>query len=140
MSPIPKSLTPHQALICAMVFMAASGAHIDEAELSRMSGLVQDLPSFAGMAADGIAEATEICLPLLAATDGLDRAIDLIREALPPRLRETAYLLACDVAAADGEATEEELVFLQSLRIGLEMDRLVAGAIERAARARYQII
>ena len=140
MSPIPKSLTPHQALICAMVFMAASGAHIDEAELSRMSGLVQDLPSFAGMAANGIAEATEICLPLLAATDGLDRAIDLIREALPPRLRETAYLLACDVAAADGEATEEELVFLQSLRIGLEMDRLVAGAIERAARARYQII
>jgi tellurite resistance protein len=140
MSPIPKSLTPHQALICAMVFMAASGAHIDEAELSRMSGLVQDLPSFAGMAAGGIAEATEICLPLLAATDGLDRAIDLIREALPPRLRETAYLLACDVAAADGEATEEELVFLQSLRIGLEMDRLVAGAIERAARARYQII
>jgi tellurite resistance protein len=123
-----------------MVFMAASGAHIDEAELSRMSGLVQDLPSFAGMAADGIAEATEICLPLLAATDGLDRAIDLIREALPPRLRETAYLLACDVAAADGEATEDELVFLQSLRIGLEMDRLVAGAIERAARARYQII
>jgi tellurite resistance protein len=140
MSPIPKSLTPHQALICAMVFMAASGAHIDEAELSRMSGLVQDLPSFAGMAADGIAEATEICLPLLAATDGLDRAIDLIREALPPRLRETAYLLACEVAAADGEATQEELQFLQDLRIGLDMDRLVAGAIERAAKARYQVI
>ena len=140
MSPIPQSLSPHQALICAMVFMAASGKHIDEVELKRMSDLVQDLPSFAGMPAGGIAEATEICLPLLAASDGLDRAIDLIREALPPRLRETAYLLACDVAAADGEASEEELRFLQSLRIGLEMDRLIAGAIERAARARYQII
>ena len=55
-------------------------------------------------------------------------------------LRETAYLLACDVAAADGDATEEELVFLQQLRIALEIDRLVAGAIERAARARYQIV
>lgn len=140
MSPLPNSLTRHQALICAMVFMAASGAHIDEAELSRMSGLVQDLPAFAGLPGGGIVEATEICLPLLAATDGLDRAIDLIRDALPPRLRETAYLLACEVAAADGEASEEELRFLQSLRIGLEIDRLIAGAIERAARARYQVI
>jgi tellurite resistance protein len=140
MKAIPQSLTPHQALLCAMVFMAASGAHIDEAELSRMTGLVKELPAFAGMGAQEIGEATEICLPLLAASNGLDTALDLMCDALPPRLRETAYLLACDVAAADGEATEDELRFLQSLRIGLELDRLVAGAIERAARARYQVI
>lgn len=140
MNAIPEALTPHQALICAMLFMAASGAHIDEAELDRMTGLVRDLPAFDGVGATGVAEATEACLPLLAASDGLDRAIDLIRDALPERLRETAYLLACEVAAADGDATEEELVFLQQLRIGLELDRLIAGAIERAARARYQVI
>ena len=140
MNAIPDQLTPHQALLCAMLFMAASGAHIDEAELRRMTGLVRDLPAFAGVDAQEVDEATEACLPLLAAGDGLDRAQDLIRDALPMRLRETAYLLACDVAAADGEATENELVFLQQLRIGLELDRLIAGAIERAARARYQII
>jgi hypothetical protein len=56
------------------------------------------------------------------------------------RLRETAYLLACEVCAADGDATQEELRFLQDLRIGLEIDRLIAGAIERAAKARYQVI
>ena len=140
MKALPHSLTPHQALLCAMVFMAASGAHIDEAELSRMTGLVKELPAFAGMGAEEIGEATEMCLPLLAASNGLDTALDLMCEALPPRLRETAYLLACEVAAADGEASEEELRFLQSLRIGLELDRLIAGAIERAARARYQVI
>jgi hypothetical protein len=44
------------------------------------------------------------------------------------------------VASANGEANQDELQFLQDLRIGLELDRLVAGAIERAARARFQIV
>ncbi len=140
MNAIPAKLSPHEALLCAMLFMAASGAHIDDAELRRMTRLVRDLPAFAGVEAQEVEQATEACLPLLAAADGLDTALDLIRDALPMRLRETAYLLACDVAAADGDATEEELVFLQQLRIALEIDRLVAGAIERAARARYQIV
>ena len=55
-------------------------------------------------------------------------------------MRETAYLLACEVAAADGEASQAELQFLQDLRIALDLDRLIAGAIERAAKARYQVI
>ncbi|MFL1464029.1 tellurite resistance TerB family protein [Roseococcus sp. DSY-14] len=140
MNAIPDRLTPHEALIGAMLFMAASGAHVDDAEIGKMTRLVRELPAFAGVDAQEVAAATEACLPLLAATDGVDRAIDLIHDALPPRLRETAYLLACEIAAADGEATQEELVFLQQLRIGLELDRLVAGAIERAARARYQLV
>src|SRR3954452_15358769 len=64
----------------------------------------------------------------------------MIREALPPRLRETAYLLACEVAAADGEATQGELRFLQDFRIAMDIDRLIAGAIERAATASYQVV
>ncbi|MBL1822879.1 hypothetical protein ELE64_33640, partial [Klebsiella pneumoniae] len=79
----------------------------------------------------------EVCLALLERSDGLDRATTMIREALPMRLRETAYLLACEVAAADGEATQEELQFLAEFRLALDLDRLVAGAIERAAKARY---
>jgi hypothetical protein len=34
--------------------------------------------------------------------DGLDALFGLVREALPERLYETAYAIACDVAAADG--------------------------------------
>lgn len=136
----PEKLSPHQALIGAMVLMAAIGGDVDDAELAQMTRLVQDLPAFADLPPDEIGRSTEACLPLLEQTDGLDRAFDLIREALPPRLRETAYLLACEVAAADGEASQDQLQMLQALRIGLELDRLVAGAIERAARARYQII
>jgi tellurite resistance protein len=131
---------PQEALVCAMVLMGAADRSMSDAELGMMSRMVQELPVFADFHPGEIRSVTETCLSLLERTDGLDRACTLIREALPPRLRETAYLLACEVAAADGEASQEELQFLQDFRIAMDLDRLVAGAIERAAKARYQVI
>ncbi|HYZ30819.1 MAG TPA: tellurite resistance TerB family protein [Crenalkalicoccus sp.] len=131
---------PQEALICAMVLMAAADRQMSDAEVGMMSRLVQELPAFADFHLAEIRRVTETCLRLLERTDGLDRACALIREALPPRLRETAYLLACEVAAADGEATQEELQFLQDFRMAMDLDRLTAGAIERALKARYQVI
>ncbi|WP_431271678.1 tellurite resistance TerB family protein [Dankookia sp. P2] len=131
---------PQEALVCAMVLMAASDRNMTDAEVGMMSRLVQELPVFSDFHPARIASVTETCLGLLNREDGLDRAMNLIRDALPQRLRETAYLLACEVAAADGEASQAELQFLQDLRIALDLDRLIAGAIERAAKARYQVI
>ncbi|MEM1342650.1 MAG: 2-dehydro-3-deoxyphosphooctonate aldolase, partial [Pseudomonadota bacterium] len=53
---------------------------------------------------------------------------------------ETAYAIACDVAAADGMLGQSELRFLQEIRYELDMDRLHAAAIERGARARFMTI
>jgi len=131
---------PQEALVCAMVLMAVADRQMSDAELAMMSRLVQDLPVFSDFHPSGIASVTETCLNLLDRTDGLDRAFTLIRDALPSRLRETAYLLACEVAVADGDAPQEQLQFLQDFRIAMDIDRLIAGAIERAARARYQVI
>jgi tellurite resistance protein len=131
---------PQEALICAMVLVGASDRQMSDAELATMQRLVQELPVFSDFHPSEIADVTETCLQLLNREDGLDRACTMIREALPPRLRETAYLLACEVVAADGDATQEELQFLQDFRIAMDLDRLIAGAIERAARARYQVI
>jgi tellurite resistance protein len=140
-NPMPVSrFNPQEALICAMVLMGASDRSMSDAELAMMSRLVQELPAFADFRASEISAVTEVCLSLLERADGLDRATGMIREALPMRLRETAYLLACEVAAADGEATQEELEFLSEFRVALDIDRLIAGAIERAAKARYQVI
>ena len=133
--------SPREALAASMVLMAAAdGSGMSDAELARMKRLVADLPAFGGVGSDEVEIASEVVLGLLAEPEGLDQATRLIREALPPRLRETAYLLACEIAAADGEANQEELRLLQDLRIALDLDRLIAGAIERAARARYQVI
>ena len=61
------------------------------------------------------------------------------RDNLPERLFETAYALACDVAAADGTLAESELRLLEEMRYELNIDRLHAAAIERGARARHMV-
>ena len=69
--------------------------------------------------------------------DGLDALFGLIRVSLPEHLYETAYALACDVAAADGRLKEIELQLLREIRYELNIDRLHGAAIERGARARH---
>ena len=59
---------------------------------------------------------------------------------LPVKLHETAYAIACDLVAADGEVTQEELRLLELIRHRLNVDRLTAAAIERGARARFQTL
>ena len=72
--------------------------------------------------------------------DGLDALFGLVKEALPEKLYETAYALACDVAAADGKLPEVQLRFLEEIRHELNIDRLHGAAIERGARARHMLI
>jgi len=132
--------TAPEALVCAMVLMSVADGPMSDAELAMMSRMVQELPVFADFHAREVETVTDAVAKLLGRNDGLDQAMTLLRDALPMRLRETAYLLACEVCAADGEATQEELQFLQDLRIGLDLDRLIAGAIERAAKARFQVL
>ena len=77
---------------------------------------------------------------LLSRENGLEDALAAIKTALPRKLRETAYAIACDVAAADGEASQEELRILELMRHRLDIDRLIAAGIERGARARFQTL
>ena len=81
---------------------------------------------------------SRLVFDLLEQEDGLDALFGLIRDTLPKRLWETAYALACDVAAADGRIEGAEARMLEEIRHELDVDRLHAAAIERGARARYQ--
>ena len=59
-----------------------------------------------------------------------------MREALPEKLRETAYWVALEVSAADRLVRPEEIRFLDMLGDALELDRTTTAAIERGIRAR----
>ena len=59
---------------------------------------------------------------------------------MPHRLRDTAYAMAVEVAAADLHVEQEELRFLQMLRDRLNLDKLAVAAIERGARARHKTL
>lgn len=131
----------HAALIATMVLVAAADeGKISDAEIETMSRLVASLPAFVAFDRGRIAEIGRQCATMLAREDGLEIALDAIAQALPQELRETAYALACDVVAADRRADEAELRLLGLLRDRLEIDPLVAAAIERAARARHRSV
>ncbi|NLH81474.1 MAG: tellurite resistance TerB family protein, partial [Phyllobacteriaceae bacterium] len=75
---------------------------------------------------------------MLEAADGLETILKRAGEALPAKLRETAYALAVEVAAVDTTAGQEELRFLEMIRDAFDLDPLVTAAIERSARVRYR--
>lgn len=130
----------HAALIETMVLVAAADADITDDELEIITSTIGHLPVFRGYDMARLGATLEACLERLGREDGLEEGLAEIREALPAKLRETAYALACDVVAVDGEATQEELGILELLRERLGIDRLIAGAIERGARARFTVV
>ena len=134
------ALPPEDALIYVMVVASAADASMSDAELGLIGGLVRSLPAFRSYESSRLIETCRTCAAILQDKDGLDTVLGLVAATLSPRLRETAYALACDVAAADGRLAPEELGLLRRVRAGLGLDRLVATAIERGAHARHQTI
>jgi len=130
----------HSALIYTMVLIAAAEGEMTDAELDMIGRQVRYLPVFRDFDHQQLTEVGRDCADLLRRDDGLDIASGMIAEALPQPLRETAYAVACDVAAADGSLADAELEVLALLRRRLNVDRLVAAAIERASYARHAIL
>jgi tellurite resistance protein len=130
----------HAALIYTMVLVSAADRNMTDAELRTIGEIVQYLPIFSDFDDERLPQVASDCAALLDDEDGLDRTLKVIRDALPARLHETAYALACDVAAADGQVGQEELRLLEIIRYGLDLDRLTAAAIERGARARHTVL
>lgn len=131
------SLSPQDCLVAMMIAVSASDENIRTAELVKINSAVNNLPVFAGYDEDRLNVVVQIVFDLFEQEDGLDALFGLVRDNLPERLNETAYALACDVAAADGALGDPELRLLEEMRYELDIDRLHAAAIERGARARH---
>ncbi len=137
MAPLPHPLSPQDSLVAVMIAVSAADMQIRTAELVAIQAIVNHLPIFAEYDADRLKTIAQTVFDLLEEEDGLDALFGLIRESLPARLVETAYALACDVAAADGKIAQSELRLLEEIRHELQIERLHAAAIERGARARH---
>ena len=133
-------LDPQEALVCTMVLVAAADGAITDREIGVMSALVQTLPAFQDFSSERLEVASEAAVGLLEEDEGLEHAGQMIRDALEPRLRETAYALACEIVAAGRNTKQPVLRMLELVMAELRLDPLVASAIERAARARHQRI
>jgi hypothetical protein len=133
-----ESLDAPEALVLTMVLVAAANGGMTDREIGAMAGQVQTLPVFHEFTTERLGAVTDAAVKLLDEEDGLQHAARLMRGALEPRLRETAYALACEVVAANQVARQRTLEMLDFVRDQLHLDTLIAAAIERGVRARHQ--
>jgi hypothetical protein len=134
------SLGPCKALIYIMIVVSASDRDMTDRELARIGTVVDIWPVFEDFPKERLLDVSQECQRLLQQADGLDRVFAVVRKELPPRLHDTAYALAFEVAAVDLEMRLEELRILQLLRRSLKIDDATIGAIERAAKARHRTL
>jgi len=137
---MPQTINSHTALIYVMVTMSAVDSAMSDSETRKIGNIVTNLPAFKEFNPERLMGIAEECASILAEDGGLDAVFGLVRDALPPHMYETAYALAVDVAAADLSVQQEELRLLQILRDTLDVEKLVAAAIERGARARHMTV
>ena len=135
---MPGTISTEQALIYTMVTMSGVEGKINAIEIAEIRQLVQTLPIFRNFDENRLMGVAHEAGEILQDAEGLKAILGLIKDALKPRLRETAYALAVEVAAADLAVGKEELRFLAMLRDTLVLDKLVTAALERSAIARYQ--
>jgi tellurite resistance protein len=133
-------LNHHAALIYVMVTMSAVDRTMTDAEIARIGEIVSNLPIFHDFDQEQLVKTAEQCGEILSADGGLDHVLVLIRSNLPKKLRETAYAVALEVAAADLDVAPEETRFLEMLRDKLELDHLTTTGIERGIRARNMVL
>ena len=132
------TISTEQALIYTMVTMSGVEGRINNVELAEIGHIVKHLPAFRHFDEARLTTVAQEVGEILAESEGLKAVLGLVKEALSPKLRETAYALAVEVAASDMAVGKEELRFLAILRDTFELDKLVTAAIERSAIARYQ--
>jgi tellurite resistance protein len=133
-------LSHHAALIYVMVTMSAVDRTMTDAELARIGEMVSHLPVFRNFEQETLVKTAAACGEILSVDGGLDHVLLLIRSNLPKKLRETAYAVALEVAAADLDVKPEETRLLEMLRDTLDLDTLTTAAIERGIRARNLVL
>ena len=137
--PLP-AMSPCDALVAVMVAVSAAGQGLGTAEMVAIERLVNHTPVFAAYDIDRMRGVSQTVLSIFEEEDGLDALFGLVRDALPAALFDTAYVLACDVASADGRISDGELQLLTEIRGEFDLDRLHAAAIELAAKARHRTL
>ena len=130
-------LSKHAALIYIMIMVSASDRNMKNIELSWIGAIVKRLPIFADYDVARLTETAAACADTLAGERGVDTALDSVANSLPPHLRETAYALALEVAAADLRVKPAEMKILQIIRDRLEIGQATADALERSILVRY---
>lgn len=137
---MPNHVSTEEALIYLMVTMSAVDKAMNDREMARIGRLVTFLPVFENFDENELVKVSKAAAQVLNGPEGLDIMLEVVRDAVPPRLYDTAYALAVEIAAADYNIQQEEIRLLQMIRDRLKLDKLTCAAIEHGAIARFRNI
>jgi len=129
-----------EALVHIMVAVSASDSNMTDRELAKMGTVVRTMPVFIDFEPESLLDVARKSQQVLQQDETLNDIVASIVEVIPGRLRDTAYSVAVEIAAADRRVRPEELRILQILRGHLGIDTLTAAAIERAAVIRHRTL
>jgi len=101
--------TAQEALIYLMVITSASDRDMTDTELARIGDVVRSWPVFADFDENRLVRVAQDCQKLLQEPAGLEGVLALAAKAIPPRLHDTAYAAALEVATVDLEMRLEEV-------------------------------
>ncbi|WP_202308896.1 MULTISPECIES: tellurite resistance TerB family protein [unclassified Mesorhizobium] len=132
--------TAQEALIYLMVITSAADRDMTDVELARIGDVVRTWPVFQDFDEQKLIRVAQDCQKLLHEEKGLDGVLELAGKVIPPRLYDTAYAAAVEVAAVDLEMRIEELRVIQRLRQHLGLDAATTQAIERVTKVRHRML
>eukprot|EP00873_Tetraselmis_striata_P032489 jgi/Tetstr1/452753/TSEL_039789.t1 len=105
--------------------------------MDRFAALISRWPVFESFDIERLPEVASSCVETVNKA-GLDALLDQIAQTLEPRLQETAYAIAVEIATVDLKLNQEELRMLEMIRDAFSIDRLTTAAIETSARIRHR--
>ncbi len=132
--------TAHEALIYLMVVTSAADREMNDVELAHIGDSVRSWPIFLDYDEADLVHAARDCQQILQEPGGLEKVYQIVLEAVPLHMHDTAYAIAVEVAVIDREMRLEEARVLHRLRSWLAIDDTTARAIELSAKARHRTL
>ncbi|CAN5578001.1 hypothetical protein BH11MYX1_BH11MYX1_14220 [soil metagenome] len=127
---------PHRFLIEAMVGASTADGVVDARKSAAIQRTIALHPMFTGLGANAAKTLVELSTDAIKFAGSAIARAPAIARGLPARIhRLAAYGMAAEIALADDQLVEDELHFLEALRIALRIAPLEAENVIRAARA-----
>ena len=115
-----QGLSKHEAFAGILLAASASDGEIAQEELDSFCTTVNRMRMFADWSGDRLGILFRGLLGMIVA-DGVDAVLEKCAKSLPPELRKTAFINACDIVMADGVVEEGEKEYINRLWKALEI-------------------
>lgn len=118
----PQAFGPQEAFAGILLAASACDGHIADEEVQSLITTLGRMKMYQHVTGHAFGSIMDRILGVLK-RGGPEQLIQMSLKSIPPELRETAFVNACDIVLADGVVEPDEKAFIDDLMIKLELDR-----------------